>query len=277
MASGLEKARDGVALVGELIKLAGDDQRVKDAAGQLAEASLTISKAINNVLLPLAAINFAFDKAKKYFSERFAQDLSDKAKKIPGEFLVDPKLSIAGGALQGLAFVHEDAALRELFLNLIATSMDSRKSRDAHPAFVEVIKQLDSQEAQFLIDFLVSSSSPLGPIASLRKKEGGGYVDIKRHVLNFIDSQTGLPQEVPGMTLMVENWVRLGLVEIQYGPVLGGGVKYDWIESRPEFLSAKQDSAHRKKIYWEKGFIRVTDFGMSFSRAIGIDRCAAEN
>jgi hypothetical protein len=58
-----------------------------------------LPKAINNALLPLAAINFAFDKARAYFAEKFRQDLSEKAAAIPPEQIVEPRASIAGPAL----------------------------------------------------------------------------------------------------------------------------------------------------------------------------------
>lgn len=274
MASDLEKARDGIAIVGELIKIAGDDPSVKEAAGNLGKAALTLSRTINNALLPLAAVNFAFDKAKNYFSEKFEQDISEKAKNIPKDFLVEPRALIAGAALQGLAFAHEDASLREMFLNLLATSMDSRRSAHAHPAFVEIIKQLDSQEAVLLTEFLTSRKSyPVGPIGWLRRMEsdGFGYVDIKRHVLNFADAETSQPKEIPGMTVMVENWIRLGLVVVEYGPFLKGDENYAWLEKRPEFLVAKaENNEKKKKIAWEKGNIRVTELGISFSKAIGV-------
>src|SRR5712692_5071017 len=100
----MKTARDGIALVGEILKAAGDNPQVKEAGANLGQTALTITKTINNALLPLAAVNFAFDKARKYFAEKFESDLSAKASAIPVECLVEPKASIAGPALQGLAF-----------------------------------------------------------------------------------------------------------------------------------------------------------------------------
>ena len=91
----------GVALVGEIIKAAGDNPNVKAAGQNLGQTALTITKTINNALLPLAAVNFAFDKARVYFAEKFQHDISQKATTIPQEQLVEPNASIAGPALQG--------------------------------------------------------------------------------------------------------------------------------------------------------------------------------
>jgi len=79
----IKKAKDGATLLGEIIKVSGDNPDVKEAGNNLGKTALTITKTINNALLPLAAVNFAFEKARKYFSEEFQQDLSKKASAIP--------------------------------------------------------------------------------------------------------------------------------------------------------------------------------------------------
>ncbi len=47
-----------------------------------------------------------------------------------------------------------------MFLNLLEASMDDRKANVAHPAFVEIIKQLNSEEAGLVRDTL----QPQGPM-----------------------------------------------------------------------------------------------------------------
>jgi len=67
----LRTAKAGVSIVTEIIKAAGEHPNVKEAAGNLGQTAVTLTKTINNALLPLAAINFAFDKARNYFAGRF--------------------------------------------------------------------------------------------------------------------------------------------------------------------------------------------------------------
>ena len=118
-------------IVGKVIEAAGENPDVKAAGTELAQASLTIAKTINNALLPLAAVNFAFDKARTYFAERFQSDLAAKAAAIPPDQIVEPKAFIAGPALQGLAFSHEEPDLKEMYLSLLASAMDGRVSSSA--------------------------------------------------------------------------------------------------------------------------------------------------
>jgi hypothetical protein len=152
----IKAAHEGVSLVAAVIKAAGDNPQVKEAASNLGQAAVTLTKTINNVLVPLAAINFAFDKARAYFSGKFQQEIAEKAKAIPEEHIVEPKASIAGPTLQGLALTHEEPDLKEMYLNLLATAMDGRAANLAHPAFVEIIKQLDSKDARLIREPLQS-------------------------------------------------------------------------------------------------------------------------
>jgi hypothetical protein len=270
VASDINKAKAGVEIIGEVIRLAGDDPQVKQAAGELGKTAVTITKTINNALLPLAAVNFAFDKARKYFAERFEADLQEKAKQIPPEALVEPKASVAGPALQALAFAHEEDVLRNLFLELIAGSMDARKASSAHPAFVEVLKQIQSEEANLLKSLLRSQNHPIGQIRRVTKSTGG-YNVVCSHVLGIVNLKTKQPAVTQGLPAMIDNWVRLGLVNVSYDAHLTEESRYDWLKDRPEMTALAvepADSDH--KIEWARGVLVVTDFGKQFAKAVGV-------
>lgn len=267
----IKNAKDGIAILGEIIKVAGDNPNVKEAGGNLGETALTITKTINNALLPLAAVNFAFDKARKYFSEKFQQELSEKASGIPQENIVEPKASIAGPTLQGLAFTHEESNLKDMFLSLLTTAMDSRVASEAHPAFVEIIKQLDSSEAAILSSILKAQG--LIPIVEIKLApvEGGSFTSLLKHMLNLSNITTGEPAEEPRCTAMVDNWIRLGLVEVDYSKTIKSEQIYDWIDKRQEVIRLKeQNETDKHKLDFAKGYIRKTAFGVQFSKAVGI-------
>lgn len=234
-------AKDSVSLVVEVIKAAGDNPQVKEAAGNLGQTAVTLTKTINNVLVPLAAINFAFDKARTYFSGRFQQDIAEKAQAIPPEHVIEPKASIAGPTLQGLAFTHDEPNLKEMYLNLLTTSMDGRSASFAHPAFVEIIKQLDSEDARLVREVLQTPNAI--PIIQIRRnfKDGSGYYVLVQHQLNLQTPTTGVPVEDPQLPAMVDNWIRLGLVEVAYDTHLTDAASYSWAEQRPEFLRLSQE------------------------------------
>lgn len=267
----IKVAKEGVSLVAEVIKAAGDNPQVKEAAGNLGQTAITLTKTINNVLVPLAAINFAFDKARAYFSGRFQEDIAEKTQAIPPEHVVEPKASIAGPTLQGLAFTHEEPNLKEMYLNLLATSMDSRSASFAHPAFVEIIKQLDSDDAR-LVRGPLQSTTPI-PIIQIQRKsnDNSGYNVLVQHLLNLTNSTTGAPVEDPRLPAMIDNWIRLGLVEVAYDKHLADAARYAWVDQRPEFLRLSQaQKSDQAKVEYEKGVMQRTELGKRFARAIGL-------
>ncbi|MFT4196735.1 MAG: DUF4393 domain-containing protein [Pseudoxanthomonas sp.] len=270
MTSGIDKAKASVEIIGEVIRLAGDDPQVKQAAGELGKTAVTITKTINNALLPLAAVNFAFDKARKYFSEKFELDIQEKAKKIPSESLIEPKASVAGPALQALAFVHEEDALKDLFLELIAGAMDARKASIAHPAFVEILKQLQSEEAKLLKSILPNQNLPIGQIRRIGKSSKG-FTVVCSHVLNIVSLGTKQPVPSLGLPAMIDNWIRLGLVDVDYDKKLTDKSGYDWLNERPEMAAVAPESEESEyTIEWQCGVLVVTDFGKQFARSVGI-------
>lgn len=267
----IKMAKDGISLVGEVIKAAGDNPQVKEAASNLGQTAVTLTKTINNVLVPLAAINFAFDKARAYFSGKFQEEIAARAEAIPSEHIVEPKASIAGPTLQGLAFTHEEPDLKEMYLNLLATAMDGRAASLAHPAFVEIIKQLDSEDARLVRGAL---QSPVAiPIVQIHRKlkDGQEYNLLVQHLLNLADSITKKPVEDPQLPAMIDNWIRLGLVEVAYDKHLTDLAQYQWVEQRPEFLRLNQSpQPEGAKIEYEKGILQRTELGKRFAKAIGL-------
>lgn len=266
----LASAQASVVLVGELMKAAGNDPNVKEAAGNLGKAAVTLSKTINNALLPLAAVNFAFDKARAYFEGAFQTDIAERASHIPSENIQEPKASVAGPALQALAFTHEEESLKKMFLGLLATAMDSRKAESAHPAFVEIIKQLDGAEAPQLLKLLKSTGYTEVASIEVAAREGGGKRILLRHLVNMRNTTSQEPVRAPRFPVMLDNWVRLGLVEVRYDAWLTSPGAYNWVESRPEFVELRQQhGSEETPVSFQKGLIGRTNLGEEFAKAIG--------
>ena len=264
----LDTAKASSSIVSELIKTAGDTPEAKEAAKNIGESAVIITKTIKNCLLPLAAVNFAFDKAKKYFSEEFNSDLQNKTNTIPSENLIEPKGSIAGPTLQGLAFSHEEPNIKEMYLNLLKTSMDNRHSNEAHPAFVEIIKQLTSEEAVLLKDVLLAfGPTPLAQVKT-SPATGGYHIKIK-HLANLKNTQTNKPVIDKLFPAMVDNWARLGLIEVSYQSYLNDPTRYDWVTTRPEYIQI-QDATNNEvnTVSFDRGLMESTDLGRLFKIAV---------
>lgn len=269
----MEQARTGVALVSDLVKAAADSPEGKAAAKNLGQTAVTVTKLVNNVLLPVAAVNFAFDRAREYFQNKFAADLATKTAKIPPEHVVEPKASVAGPALQGLAFAHEEPQLKDLFLELIASAMDGRKAASAHPAFVEVLKQLTSEEARLLRGPISAQGMlPSAQIYAIEKSTGATTL-LFNHV-GYTQAVDGSIVEIESLPAMVDNWIRLGLVEVNYlrsAVDLDGADPYHWLQKHPAYMKATAKVLEQGRgIKVVSGSMRPTNFGQLFAKAVGI-------
>lgn len=267
----LNDASKAVSVVGDIIKIAGENADTRAAGVELGKSALIVATTIRNALIPLAVINYGIEKAKRYFADNFADDLGAKLHSVPPEQIVEPKPSVAGPALQGLAFSHEESELKELYLSLLASGMDARVATRAHPAFVEVIKQLTAEEAKLLRTLLATPR--VFPIVKVQASDpaSGGFTSLLGHLLDARNSQTGQPSENPRLPAFVENWLRLGLVIVEYGKSVVGDTAYSWAESRPEFLRLKERHEHGgRTVSFEKGYMQRTAFGEQFAQAVGI-------
>lgn len=259
------------AIVGELVKEVSESPKIREAGSQLAVAALTVAKAINVCLLPLAAVNFGYEKARQYFQDNFVIDLERKTAEIPVENLVEPKPSVAGPALQGLAFAVDEPSLKEMYLNLIATAMDGRVAGKAHPSFVEIIRQINSDEANLLPFYL--QTDQYSPVVEVRLISPGGdsWLVIMPHLIRFENLKNGLALEDEAMSAKIDNMVRLGLITVSYVTEVKVEKAYDWVEERPEIVRYRRAfGIEGKTISWVRGTIGRTAFGAQFGKAVGI-------
>ena len=238
----------------------------------MAKTALTITKTINNALLPLAAVNYAFGRAATYFNERFTQEVAEKIADIPPEYLIEPKASIAGPALQGLAFSHEEDELKEMYLSLLGAAMDERIAASAHPAFVEIIKQLTAKEARLLHILLGLEGDPMLAEVRLQKDGEVGWERVLcRHLAALTDGDTGKPAWDPMFPAMVDNWVRLGLVTVDYQTYRTGDDAYSWVEKSPEYSRLRREfEKDSSKVVYAPGVVTKTALGDQFARTVGI-------
>jgi hypothetical protein len=118
---------------------------VQPAAKEIGIALQTVAKTLHVVVSPAAAVHFGYEKLRDYLNTK----LSEKLRHVPPERIKPPDLNVAVPALEGLTY-SEDDDLRELFTNLLASSMDEKTAQDAHPSFAQVIKQMSPDEARIL-------------------------------------------------------------------------------------------------------------------------------
>lgn len=220
---------------------------------------------MRTALIPLALVNLGVRRFEDYIRTKFPDELDSATAEIPDDAMQEPPLNIAGPVMQGLTFTHESEELRKLFLALLATSMDSRKSATAHPAFAEVISQLESTEASILAAILNAAPAHIAAVAFARRSEDGdGRVVFDHHCIPV--TLNGAPYTDPRLGAYIDNWIRLGLIDVDFRTVLTSEGRYEWAEEWPptvEHLAHLGDS-----LEIQRGMLRVTSWGTDFARAI---------
>lgn len=265
--AGEQMAEEHKSVNQELLTTAKDSPHMADAANNYAKRIAIRQAILTRMYMPIAKL---FGVANEYFENDFDKDMAEKLKDVPEENLVAPKASLAAPAMQHLGFSLDEPNLKEMYLNLLATASDDRRRDDAHPSFVEVIKQLSSDEAIFLHQ-LLDFRNPQ-PIVTFHISSAGveGQSTAQKHVMQMVNLSTNEYVEIPRLATYVDNWIRLGLVEVDYTHYLTKEGRYDWAMERPEAKRLLAGLREGQTLDVDKGFIRPTDFGLSFADAIGV-------
>jgi hypothetical protein len=191
---------------------------IQPAARKLGNAFETVSASINAALAPIRLLVWGIEQIEEYVR----QSLSEKLRHVPSERIVTPNPVVAVPLLQSLLYTAQEEHLRELFANLLATSMDSNTAQEAHPAFVEIIRQLTSDEAKviqysFNEHFKPGLKQPshflllTGSIILLWPKHGWRY-NFRR--VSLLGSKSGCDHP-EAIGIHIDNLSRLGLVKVQ--------------------------------------------------------------
>ena len=274
------------AAVGKVVKLAGEQisdehRNIKQELLSGARESPHMAEAANNYAKTIAIrqaivtkvyerVGKWFGVATEYFEGEFNKDMAEKLKDVPEENIASPKPSVAAPAMQQLAYSLEEPDLKEMYISLLATASDNRSSEDAHPSFVEVIKQLSADETSYLNSVLTHKG--ILPIITYVAEltDGQGHRVLMKHVMKTSSVASGEPAEVPRLPTYVDNWIRLGLVEVDYSSFMVGDHYDNWALARPEALRLMTDLTTDQILTFNKGLIRATDFGIAFAKAVGV-------
>lgn len=237
---------------------------LQPAAQELGKALQTVAKIVHVALAPVSSLVWGYDQIKDFVSTKVA----DRLKNVPPENIVTPKPNVAGPALESLRYTGHESSLSDLYANLLAASMDKTTASGAHPAFVEIIKQLTPDEAKLVGLFV--SPQPL-PLLNARweyknptdEKSGGVYVLVN---FSLLGAQAGV--EFPNLTpIYIDNLCRLRLSEIPESFEYTGKGVYDPLENAQEVLNAKAqiESNPEWQFEIERKGLRITELGKQFA------------
>lgn len=190
------------------------------------------------------------------------QAVQEKAARIPEEKLTEPEAYVAIPAVQQLSYCYDSEELREMYANLLVSSMNKDTKSSVHPSFVDIIKQLTPDEAKLLQ--AIKDTGGYLPLIDLQLKLGPdrGHVKVLSNYTNICNSICENPLNV---SAYIENLDRLKLICILEDIHLTDKNRYVPLENDQYILAYKQAPLSEEESFniKQKSFY-VTSFGKSF-------------
>lgn len=234
------------------------------AVQELGKALHTVTKTVHVALAPVSILVWGYDQIKDFVSNKVTERLQN----IPPENIVTPKANVAGPLLESLKYTGHEESLSDMYANLLAAAMDKSTASGAHPAFVEIIKQLTPDEAKLVGLFVLNIPFPL---LNVRKefrnptpeKTGGYDIFVNFSLLGRI---AGV-EHISHTPTYIDNLCRLGLCEIPPMFQYTDPKAYEPLENSAEIQQLKMqiESDPEWNCVIEKHGLRVTQLGKQFA------------
>lgn len=259
-----------------------DDELVKTLANQSAEAIGEAYKDLAKpsfepigqiISYPFRALRLAFGPIEKWLSHQeaslkmAADAVAEKTKDIPEEKIVPLEPYIAVPAVMQLSYCENSDELRDLYANLLASSMNVDKKWQVHPAFVDIIKQLNPDEARYL-KTITPNSVQIYPLIDVDFSIGDGNGGGHPIITNFTDYHLDVLENPQNICSYIDNLVRLNIIEIPFGQWVDDINKYKSLENHPMIknpVKGDQSQIHYK--YRHKLF-KLTNFGVNLLNVV---------
>lgn len=229
------------------------------AAQELGKSLHTVAKLVNVALAPVSACVWGYEKIKEFVDTKVA----DKLKNTNPDDIVSPAPNVAGPALEALKYTGCNETLSDMYACLLASAMDKNKADEAHPAFVEIIRQLTSDEARIMSFLSERRSIPLVDVKRNRIDHHGGITVYNGYSEFEMSNILDLPKYAPsGM----ENLCRLGLANIpEYGYITNKSLYHPLVNSDfiKELLSDNTEShLYKREVVYKR--LTITNLGSQF-------------
>ncbi|MZR31056.1 DUF4393 domain-containing protein [Sneathiella litorea] len=265
----IKDAAEAVAAIAKAIPIYQD--AIQPGAKEIGKAGKKVGETINALLSPFNYVIWKFEYFKKFVDE----DVAKKLENTLPEDIIQPKLNVAGPLFETLRYSVEDVELREMFANLLANAMDKNTANKAHPSFVEILKQITSDEAKIMQHFNSVKVLPKIDIVAKRKDQPHFDIYMKNYSLVDIKSLKIISEMAP---IYIDNLCRFGLLTTYDGVKMIDETKYEPLLEHKMFIDAIETIDgwdHESRI--SKGFISRTNYGSLFCEVCIDDKSFTSN
>ena len=248
-------------------------------SGEIEDVKKIIPEAYNDIIQPVAqevgkfiarvpkAINAAlapFDKWIMYREYSVAETkklLEKKLENVNPDDIVTPESYVEVPALQAISYSMDSEELRNLYANLLASSMIRDKKWQVHPSYVEIIKQITPDEAKLLK--VLSGNSGSYPLIDVNIVKSDRSYNVMIH--NFTTLALDVCENVDNIYAYLDNLERLKIIHIPFGVKIDDDEIYRPLEEYSEIKNLiKKELSEGSKWEIEHGKFDVTDYGKGF-------------
>ncbi|MFC9777809.1 DUF4393 domain-containing protein [Paenibacillus chitinolyticus] len=203
---------------------------------------------------------------KEHEINLYKAEIDKRIAAIPEDNLIEPPLDIVGPALEASKYYIEHEDIRQMFAQLIASSMNKSENSLVHTSFIEIIKQLSPLDAKIL-KFLHDNEHSV-PIASIRyvpKNQISGQKNIFDNFFPLPDMKT---TNYRTYLSSVDNLIRLGLIKVRLAYAYDDKSKYQTIKEHEIYIELnnlfENDESSPGNAVLQEGIWSFTQFGTSF-------------
>lgn len=248
----------------EVTKLAPEIYKdlVKPAAQEVGSVAGRSAKAL---LSPVRAFLWSWERIE----DLVVDGVNKRIEKIPEEQRKTPDPEIAVPLIQSLSYTAQNETLREMYLNLLANSMNVAMDKSVHPSFVELIKQMNTLDAK-VFDKLASTDG--------YQKVTNPNVSIQNQGKIFINA---MPEWFIGWKIdrhdifetssSIIRLSKFGLIELMFDRTAGKD-DYDNLKTHPELASIletykKANPSLVLELTATESILYVNEYGKQFKNA----------
>ncbi|MEM6822707.1 MAG: DUF4393 domain-containing protein [Verrucomicrobiota bacterium] len=243
------------------------EDAVQPAAKELGKGLEIVAKAVTTALAPVEGMIWGVDQVKNFVRSKVAQKLES----TPTEDIQPPKPSIGVPTVDALRYTGEEIDLAEMYANLLANSMDRATAYEAHPGFVDIIKNMSSDEAKVMSFLSRNLYYPLINIKAVNQ-ENRSFRIIHRYVsLLGIDAGCDHPTLASNY---IDNLSRLGIVNVSTTTKMHENKNYSRIKENKQIKSFIDsiNQVEKQNVNFDEMRLEVTDLGRQFISVCIIDK-----
>lgn len=264
MKNGEDFVKDVTTDVAVAIATEGYNDVAKPA---MQEMGTTAQRTVKMILAPLRGLLWCWERVEEMIDEGVSKRLKD----VPTDNIKTPDPELAIPLMQSLSYTAQNETLREMFLNLLANSMNKDMDKNTHPSFVDMIGKMSTLDAR-VFELLVKLNKPREVI----KPEIHIPIEDKMFPRAMPEWHIGFTVDGYDVFDISASLIRLnkfGLIEIDGSKVIASNEIYTILKQDKELqdIFVRQQLAFRdKELSLEistEGVCYINDYGRQFAMA----------